>query len=165
VPERVVELVAKRDIEVGEEIAVDLAGRAPPASARATVAVPHALRWGESPGRGRGVFTVEAIAAGDTIELAPVLVFPTEDWERIVKTILNSYCYLWGEDLQEGAAGLGYASLYNHSFSPNARYLRQVEMGVLQLIAVREIPPGDEILVNYNDDPEDKTPVWFEVVS
>lgn len=38
------------------------------------------------------------------------------------------------------------------------RYLRAIEF-----IARREIDRGEELTINYNWDPEDKTPVGFEV--
>ena len=61
------------------------------------------------------------------------------------------------------ALALGYGSLYNHSYRPNARY---DDIGQLTKIftALRDIPPGEEITVNYNGDPSDRAAVAFEVV-
>ena len=58
---------------------------------------------------------------------------------------------------------LGYGSLYNHSCEPNARY--DDEKGQSKVLkAIRNVAPGEEITVNYNGDPPDKTPVWFKVM-
>ena len=58
---------------------------------------------------------------------------------------------------------MGYGSLYNHSYRPNARC--DDESGQTKVFrALREIAPGEEIVVNYNGEPEDETPVWFKVI-
>lgn len=122
-------------------------------------------RVGESPGRGRGVFAQRAFAAGETIERANILVFSSEQWEQhVVDTDLTNYCFRWGEDDEDGAIGLGNASLYNHSFSPSARYVLRIPERQIEFIALRGIEAGEEITVNYNRNPEDLKPVWFEVL-
>jgi len=73
-------------------------------SAPSEAARPSATRVGDSPGRGRGVFAARAFAPGETIELAPVIVFPAEDWAHVVKTVLNDFCFRWGEDDEDGAS-------------------------------------------------------------
>jgi SET domain-containing protein len=57
---------------------------------------------------------------------------------------------------------LGYGSLYNHSYSPNARYLDVGRM-TKAFISLRDIAPGEEITINYNADPHDMADVGFEV--
>ena len=115
-----------------------------------------------APGKGRGVFARRAIREGEVIERVPVLVLSVAEvedasaWEG-----LASYCFLWGE--RSLALALGYGSLYNHSFQPNARYDdlgRQTKV----FTALRDIEPGEEITVNYNGDPEDGAPVGFTVL-
>ena len=61
------------------------------------------------------------------------------------------------------AVALGYGSLYNHSYQPNARY---DDVGRLTKVfsALRDIEPGEEITVNYNGKPGDRGPVGFDVV-
>ncbi|HWL25392.1 MAG TPA: SET domain-containing protein-lysine N-methyltransferase, partial [Ureibacillus sp.] len=34
----------------------------------------------------------------------------------------------------------------------------------IDFYAMRDIHEGEEILVNYNGDPEDQSPLWFEVI-
>jgi SET domain-containing protein len=61
------------------------------------------------------------------------------------------------------AVALGYGSLYNHSYQPNARY--DDESGQTKVFrAIRDIAPGEEIVVNYNGEPGDETPVWFKLM-
>jgi len=60
------------------------------------------------------------------------------------------------------ALGLGYASIYNHSYEPNARYAREAP-DVLVFTAVRDIAAGEEVTINYHGEPGDRRPVDFEV--
>ena len=113
-------------------------------------------------GKGRGVFARRPIREGEAIERVPVLVLPAaeikdgEGW-----TGLAGFCFLWGEGTV--ALALGYGSLYNHSFRPNARYDdRGPRLKVFT--ALRDIGPGEEITVNYNGEPNDRTPVGFKVI-
>ncbi|MBF0225212.1 MAG: SET domain-containing protein-lysine N-methyltransferase [Desulfobacterales bacterium] len=114
----------------------------------------------ECNGKGRGVFSNFKISKGATIEKAPVIILPLAQWDNVEKTILNDYCYNWGTD---AAVGLGFSSLYNHSYNPNACYLKKFEEGFLEIIALKDIQEDEEITVNYNGKPEDNTPVWFDV--
>lgn len=110
-------------------------------------------------GKGRGVFARRPIAAGAVIERVPVLVLPygEDEWE----SALAPYYFAWGRGTV--ALALGYGSLYNHSYRPNARY---DDIGQLTKVftTLRDIEPGEEITVNYNGDPADRAPVAFTVV-
>jgi SET domain-containing protein len=58
---------------------------------------------------------------------------------------------------------LGYGSLYNHSYHPNARY--DDAAGPTKVFtALRDIAAGEEITVNYNGEPDDGSSVGFRVV-
>lgn len=116
-------------------------------------------------GKGRGVFARRAIRKGEIIERAPVLVLPLSDVMRGPDdwTGLGNYCFEWGKN--RVALALGFGSLYNHSFNPNARYddeARRLRIKVFS--AIRDIEPGEEVTINYNGDPEDRSPVWFRVI-
>ena len=115
-------------------------------------------------GKGRGVFTDKRLHKGETIESAPVIEFPEEEWEHIGETVFGVYCFFWGENFKDGAMVLGNGSLFNHSYSPNAIYCRRLSDKVMDFIAIRGIEAGEEITINYNGDPDDKDPVWFDVV-
>lgn len=116
----------------------------------------------ESPLGGRGVFTGEALEAGSLIEICPVIVLPEEDLPVIHGTRLHDYYFLWGDDQKQCAIALGNGSLYNHSYEPNARYLLDYEHDTIDFYCIENIEPGEEITVNYNGEPDVKTPVWFD---
>lgn len=122
-----------------------------------------AIEVRRSPGRGRGVFARRRIRAGEVIERVPVLVVPTSDMmsEDSTWTNLGSYCFVWNRT--SVALALGYGSLYNHSYKPNARYDDQGQRTKV-FTALRDIEAGEEITVNYNGDPDDTADVGFEVV-
>ena len=113
-------------------------------------------------GKGRGVVAVRPIARGDVLERAHVVVVPAEQSAHLDRTVLEHYVYDWPDD--RVAVALGHGSLFNHSFRPNARYRRDLEAHLLIFEALSNIAPGDEITVNYNGDPTDRTPLWFAVV-
>ena len=112
-------------------------------------------------GKGRGVFARRLIHKGELIEKVPMLVLSVDEYhDGIGKTSLANYCFAWGQGTV--ALALGYGSLYNHSYTPNADY----EHGdkVLVYRALCDIEAGEEITVNYNGRPSDRSPVGFEVV-
>ena len=110
-------------------------------------------------GKGRGVFARRSIRKGEEIERVPVLVYSVEESEA--GTILPHYCFAWGKGTV--ALALGYGSLYNHSYRPNARY-DDVGPRTKTFTALRDIAAGEEITVNYNGNPRSRAKVWFEVV-
>ncbi|MCO5229694.1 MAG: SET domain-containing protein [Chitinophagales bacterium] len=112
--------------------------------------------------KGRGIFTSDHISKGTVIEICPVIVCPAQDRKLIDQSFLFNYYFLWEEDLQSTAIALGYGSLYNHSYQPNAIYRTYYEDQIIEFIALRDILPHTEITVNYNYDPDDQTPVWFD---
>ncbi len=110
-------------------------------------------------GKGRGVYARAFIAEGTIIERAPVVVIPAvEIDENPYDTVLTRYCFQWGRDTV--ALVLGYGSLYNHSYRPNA-YYRDRRPRVKEFIALRDIAPGEEITINYNGSPQDQSDVGF----
>lgn len=112
--------------------------------------------------KGRGVFAKSFIPCDTVFERAPVLVMPA--WEVLGTTddtVLSHYLFEWGKNTV--ALALGYGSLYNHSYSPNARYEDEGSQ-IKAYVAVRDIHPGEEITINYNGSPEATDAVWFDVV-
>lgn len=96
------------------------------------------------------------------IEEAPLILIPEDQISDITKTRLLEYYFAWGNKFSEAAIGLGFASLYNHSFEPNAKYVKDVENSLLRFVAIKDIKQDEEILVNYNGHPDDKTKLWFQ---
>ncbi len=111
-------------------------------------------------GKGRGVFARRAIPRGEVFETCPVLVLP-EGALGDEDSILWTYGFAWGRG--RVALALGYGSLYNHSYRPNARY-DDIGPQAKAFSAIRDIEPGEEITVNYNGEPRRKAKVWFDVV-
>jgi len=110
--------------------------------------------------RGRGVYTSKLLKKGDVIEVCPVILLPEHEIELIDKTNMFNYYFLWQH--KQAAIALGYGSLYNHSFEPNAEYVMDFEGEVLIIRAIKNISAHDEITFNYNGDPDDKDKLWFE---
>ena len=89
------------------------------------------VRRVEQRGRGgRGVFAVTEIAAETTLERVPVLLIPREqvfgDTAAASRAIrISWYVFDWpGTRRDYVALSLGYGSIYNHSFEPNAKWSR-----------------------------------------
>jgi hypothetical protein len=112
--------------------------------------------------KGRGVFALSDIAKGAIIERCPVIVLSPEDCKKIDPTELYNYYFGWGEDDKSAAIALGFGSIYNHSYQPNAVYEKELETREIVFRALRSIQAGEEILTNYNGDPSSQSPVWFD---
>ena len=127
---------------------------------------------------GRGVFAVRRIRAGELFDTAPMVrsLWPSDDTPAMNETMLSDYVYAWIHSSREAAedtpaeelampeyvaSALGFGSYYNHSFTPNAVYVRRKPEDLMDYVALRDIEAGEEILVNYNCDPSDTTPLWF----
>ncbi len=111
--------------------------------------------------KGRGVFAEKRYRVGDILETAPVIVMSEDDFINVQDTVLYGYIFGWGDN--ECALALGAGSLYNHSYTPNARYEHDHDNMTIQYIAIRPIKKSEEICINYNGDPEDKSPLHFDV--
>jgi len=110
-------------------------------------------------GAGRGVFASTKIPKGSLIERCPVVVLPRRgDRARLRKTDLVKYYFLWGKDRDRAAICLGWGSIYNHSYEPNAEYSKLVEGDYMDFIALSDIEEGQEITVNYNGDAKNIAP-------
>lgn len=112
-----------------------------------------------SKGRGRGVFARQPIRKGAVIERVPLL---RVTWKEIENSELAHYVFDWTP--RKAVLALGYGSLYNHSFEPNARY-EDVGKDTKVYLAIRDIDVGEEITINYNGDPKDRTnELAFDIV-
>ena len=118
------------------------------------------IRVKQVPGKGLGVFAVCDIAAEELIERCPVLVMSkSEVWQA--DSLLSRYVFSWGKG--KVALALGYGSLYNHSFCPNA-YYQDRGRRCKQFRALRDIAAGEEVTINYNGLDDAESPVGFEVI-
>jgi len=124
---------------------------------------PYAIVVRDVRGKGRGVFALKNFKRGELIERCPVLIIPPRQSQDILKTKLDHYAFDWDKD-EELALILGYGMIYNHSYAPNAKIVHDIAKRVSDITARTAIKAGDEILVNYNGKPSDKSPLWFNVV-
>lgn len=107
----------------------------------------------------RGVFAKQDITKGTLFHEAPVIPYPNEEHEFIEKTLLADYAFEYG--INHTAILLGYGMLFNHSYTPNATYEINFNNHTFDFYAYTDIKAGDEILINYNGDTDDDTPLWF----
>lgn len=116
-------------------------------------------------GAGRGVFASRDFLEGELIESCPVIALPNpRDRARLRRTGLINYYFLWGPERTQAAICLGYGSLYNHSYEPNARWEKRIEDERMDFYAVRPIHEGEEITVNYNGAPDDSRKLWIKAI-
>lgn len=112
---------------------------------------------------GRGVFAAQPIKKGEVIEECPVIVVQEKDAATLKETELRNYYFMWGEGLRLVAIALGFGSLYNHSYEPNATYMKKPEEKMINFVAIKDIITDEEITVNYNfGNPDDKSKLWIE---
>src|SRR5260221_8402603 len=101
------------------------------------------------PDAGRGVFARIAIKKGEIIETCPVIVIPEHDIASLSEGILLTYFYFFGKDKERMVLALGFGSIYNHTYTPNARYKENEKEMTISFIALKNIKKDEEITVNY----------------
>jgi uncharacterized protein len=99
--------------------------------------------------KGRGVFACKKISKGTIIERVPVVIFRVEEiFNSTRRPKLAEYAFNWGDGLV--AIALGYGSLYNHSYRPNAEFYSEGRLTQV-FWAISDINSDEEITVNYNN--------------
>jgi uncharacterized protein len=122
----------------------------------------HCLRVADIPQKGRGVVTIEAIAADTIIEESPVIVMDAAARVLLDKTKLHDYIFLWGAEENQCCMAQGYISIYNHTISSNCEYFMDYDNATIFIKTVRAIDAGEELTINYNGDWDNTADVWFE---
>ena len=113
-------------------------------------------------GKGRGVYARVPIPVGTVFERAPLLVMSSKEaLEGEHSNLMPAYVFEYGKG--KVALALGFGSLYNHSYSPNARY-DDAGSQVKEYRALRDIKKGEEITINYNGAEDVMDPVEFHVI-
>ncbi|HEY4207163.1 MAG TPA: SET domain-containing protein-lysine N-methyltransferase [Puia sp.] len=122
---------------------------------------PEGIVFWKSLIHGQGVFAEKGFKARDTVEIAPLILLSKGEREALRATLLFNYYFIIGPEEGGVAVGLGYSSLYNHSYSANAIYSISEKRALITIRAFRDILPGEEITLNYNGEPDDLSPVYF----
>lgn len=117
--------------------------------------------------KGRGVYALSAFAAGQLVEVCPVVLFrrPFAKLPEEIKKMVFHWGQLAGMHGTHALA-LGYGSMYNHNNPANLRYEADESGLLLRLVAVRDIAAGEELTINYNapgGGPESDDDYWFEM--
>lgn len=102
---------------------------------------------------GRGVFAARAIADGEVVEVAPVVVFSLIGCK--LPGHLKRIMFAWGKltggtDVLVQALALGYGSLYNHANPANLSYEPEASGPSLRFTAARDILADEQLFINYN---------------
>lgn len=127
----------------------------------AIILQPSGLSVQPSPIHGLGVFSSIPVNQGELIERAPLILLETADKEYLQYSTLYHFYFVVNNKKTPAALGLGYSSLYNHSYDANTMYKVSVKKQCLDIIAARPIAAGEELTINYNGRPDDPTPVYF----
>ncbi len=115
--------------------------------------------------KGRGIVALCDIPAGTIIERCPVLIIPERDRVKTDTTVVFTYVYMWEhgtteQDLYGGAGraaiALGLGSLLNHSYTPNANFIRRIDDLELELRSCKAIAAGEEVTIDY------QMKLWFD---
>jgi SET domain-containing protein len=121
-----------------------------------------------NPEKGRGAIAARNIKAGEIIDVAHVIIITAKEFAQIENTVLYNYVFDWGDPADPRVDTLAIAmsscEFCNHSYEPNARYRHDYDHKAIVFSAINDIKQGEEILVNYNCHPADKSPLWFHVV-
>jgi len=113
---------------------------------------------------GRGVFAGVDIKKNEIIERCPIIEISKHDTFNLGETILVTYLFFFGKNKEKSGIALGFGSIYNHSYSPNALYKIKDKEGLIDFISLKDIKKDEEITINYNHGkPNDKSPLWFDV--
>lgn len=119
------------------------------------------IYYSQTAKKGRGVFALKPFKKHELIERAPVIVIPQLQADLLRETVLSDYFFDWDDNY---AIALGYGSLFNHSYDPNAGYIYIKRDQVIDFFALEDIDTDVEITVNYNGYPSDTRTTWFDAV-
>lgn len=114
---------------------------------------------------GRGVFARHDIEKGEVVESCPIIEISKDDTANLTNNILVTYFFYLGKKKDKSAIALGFGSIYNHSYTPNAVFKIKEKEKTIDFVALETIKKGCEITFNYcgsNNSKGKKTPLWFE---
>lgn len=114
---------------------------------------------------GRGVYAKRDIKKGETIERCPIIEVPKNDLSNLKESILVTYFFYFGKKKEKLLLALGFGSLYNHAYKPNATYKITAKNMRIDFIALEDIKKDKEITFSYSrgKSKDKKSPLWFEI--
>jgi hypothetical protein len=92
---------------------------------------------------GRGVFANKNFNNNEVIEKAPYIEDKTSNFVGLIRD------YIFGKSETNSIVAFGFASLYNHSDSPNAIW--KINGEYIEIISSKPITKDDEILISYGN--------------
>lgn len=100
---------------------------------------------------GLGVFANEDIPKGEIIEVVPISDLHLPKGQN--SNCLLDYRFNWpsGNTPETQVAAWGYGSIYNHSETPNANWISNMENYTFEFFAIKDIKKGEEICTYYGD--------------
>jgi SET domain-containing protein len=100
---------------------------------------------------GRGVFATEFIEKGQIIERMPVKAFGMQETEILRRHKLDGHMFIWnsGDEVKSVAIYFGLGTLINHSLKPNCHVRKYIEDFYMDIYAIEDIAPGDELFFKY----------------
>ena len=114
---------------------------------------------------GRGVYARCDIKKGEIIERCPIINVPKYDMSNLKESILVTYFFFFGKNKERLLVALGFGSIYNHTYEPNAMYKIRHAERIIDFIALNDIKKDDEITVDYNyGNSKDSSPLWFTLI-
>jgi SET domain-containing protein len=116
------------------------------------------------PNAGRGVFAARDIKKDETIESCPIIEFSKHDTSNLKESFFVTYFFYFGKNKERLAIALGFGSIYNHSYKPNATFNIKPKKEVIDFVALKGIKKDEEITFNYyHGTVKAGRPLWFEV--
>lgn len=105
----------------------------------------------------RGMIAAKDIKKGAILEKCPIIRIPKKEMPHLLQTVLQNYYFDWTRE--HHVIVLGYGSLINHSYTPNAAYKWDYKNKHLIMYAISSIRAGEEVMINYNGVPGDMSPL------
>lgn len=105
---------------------------------------------------------MEDIKRNEVIEVCPLILVPMKEHGHIKRTKIYYYFFEYSD--KYFAIVLGYGALYNHSYSPNSKYIFNYKTKTIKVVAIKNIKKGEEIFFNYNYFPGSQEPLgdWYK---
>ncbi len=92
---------------------------------------------------GRGIFANKVFKKDEIIEKAPYIEDKTSNFTGLVRD------YIFSKNETNSIVAFGFASLYNHSDTPNATW--KITDDYVEITAGKQIDKDDEILISYGN--------------